>query len=112
MTRFERAGVWAGIVGAIAAVIPLLPIVFPLAPPVPPPAPPPQIPNYSTGWIEGQGKDTAHYCNPRKAALEKQYSDFRIEMMMLPEQHEDNRNMVSIKHDKYMYQCSFSAHLK
>jgi hypothetical protein len=42
-------------------------------------------------------------------ALEKQYPGYKIEMTYLPEQHKDNRDSFGIKHDKYMYSCSFAA---
>jgi hypothetical protein len=104
--RLGRLAAIAGIVGAIAGVIALWPIFFPPAPPGPPP---PKIPDFSTGWIDGDGKSTPYYCDPRKVALEKQYPDFNIEVTYLPEQHQDNRDSIGIKHDKYLYSCSFAA---
>ncbi len=108
MSRLEQVGVWAGIIGAIAGVIALWPIFFP---PSPSPEPPPQIPDYSSGWVDG-GKSTPDYCNPQKAALEKKYPNYRIEMTYLAERHDDNRDKFGFKHDRYMYGCSFSAHPK
>lgn len=107
-SRLERLAAVAGIVGAIAAVIALWPVFFPPQQPASPAAAL-KIPGFSTGWIDGDGKSTPYYCDPRKAALEKEYPDYRIEMTYLPEQHQDNRDVVGIKHDKYMYGCSFAA---
>src|SRR4051812_24483318 len=98
--RLDRIAALATIVGAIAAIVALWPIFFPPTPS------PPKIPDYSTGWIDGEGKSTPDYCDPRKAALEKQHPDYTIEMTYLPEQHEPNRDTLGIKHDKYMYSCS------
>jgi hypothetical protein len=106
MTKLERGAAIAGIVGAAAGVLALWPIIFP---PKPPDSPPPTIPTFSTGWIDGDKKSTPDYCDPRKVALEKQYPGYKIEMTYLPEQHKDNRDSFGIKHDKYMYSCSFAA---
>lgn len=108
-TRWGRTAEVATIVGAIAAIIALWPIFFPPTPPPPPPPQPPSIPTFDTGWIDGEGKSTPDYCNPRKVALEQQYRDFEIVMTLLPEQHQDNRNAIGIKRDKYRYSCSFAA---
>jgi len=74
--------------------------------------PPPQLPDYTTGWIDGEGQSTPHYCDPRRDAYAAKYPDYNIEVQYLPEQHSDNRDAVGIKHDKYMYSCSFSASKK
>lgn len=104
--RLDRLAAVAGIVAAIAAVIALWPIFFPADPGA---SSAPKIPDFSTGWIDGDGKSTPYYCDPRKAAIEQQYPKFKITMTYLPEQHQDNRDSFGIKHDKYMYGCSFAA---
>jgi hypothetical protein len=112
MFRLDRIAAIAGIVAAVAAVIALWPIFFPPTPLASSSSAQTQVPkiaDYSTGWIDGDGKSTPYYCDPRKAALEKQYPEFKIEMSYLPEQHQDNRDALGIKHDKYMYGCSFAA---
>jgi hypothetical protein len=69
--------------------------------------PPPQLPNLSTDWVEG-GHTAQEYCNPQKAAYEKQYPNFTIEMTILG----DENRKDFLGHVTYRFHCAFAAKTK
>jgi hypothetical protein len=105
----QRASAIAGIIAAGATVIMLGLAFYPQSVPEPQTGLRPTLEPYSTGWIEGEGKSTPDYCDPRRDAYAKQHPDWEVEVTYLPEQHEENRNWLGIKRDRYMYSCSFAV---
>ena len=66
--------------------------------------PPPLLPNLNTDWVEG-GHTAQEYCNPQKAAYEKQYPNFTIEMTILG----DENKKDFLGHVTYRFHCAFAA---
>jgi hypothetical protein len=65
---------------------------------------PPTLPDYSTGWVSGDGRGPADYCEPKRRAYAEQYPQFDV-VMTTRENHKTEYN--PFKQDRYEYGCSF-----
>jgi hypothetical protein len=67
---------------------------------------PPTLPDYSTGWVSGDGRGPADYCEPKRKAYAEQYPQFDV--VMTPRENHKT-DYTPFKQDRYEYGCSFAA---
>ncbi|WP_407114750.1 hypothetical protein [Bradyrhizobium sp. LMG 9283] len=98
---------------AVGVVLMYISTTFPDS--IKPPGPPvPQIPEYDSGWVDGgKNRSTRDYCDPQWEIYKKQYPDFTIEKIELPEETRTiDKSITDLRVQQYKYRCKFVASRK
>ncbi len=73
--------------------------------------PVPELSQYQSGWVDGgRNMTTKDYCNPQWETYKKQYPDFSIEKIELPEEtRKVDKSLTKLGVQQYFYKCNFVA---